>query len=181
MGDVQEFKNRKTIIIGEVNTGKTAYLGKILDMFLREEKTTIAVIDMAPNAIKGIGGKMRAEGIEPSRYYTAPIVAPRLMGKNVDEVENLAARNASLINDIIEKYLNSPVEVLFINDVSLFLQAGNIDKLFSLFNSTPTLIMNGYYGNSLGGGELGMREKWNMETLMKRCDRVIKLIKMPII
>ncbi len=170
---VEEFRNKKTIIIGEVNTGKTACLGEILDRFMEAGATEIAVIDMAPERVKGIGGKMRTECFGSISYYTAQIVAPRLMGKTEHEVQMLAEHNVKLIDNIFAEYLKNPCKVLFINDVSLYLQAGDPNKLFSLFDSSPTVIINGYYGYSLGGGKLGKRERENMNALRKRCDRVI--------
>jgi len=172
---VQEFRNNKTIIIGEVNTGKTAYLGEILDRFLEEGETDITVIDMAPESVKGIGGKMIKAGIYAIRYFTAQIVAPRLTGKTDQEVKMLAEHNAKLIDDIFVEYLKNPSKVLFINDISLYLQAGDLNKLLSLLSSTPTVIMNGYYGFSLGGGKLGKRERKNMNALQKRCNNVIRV------
>lgn len=172
---MQKFRNKKTIIIGEVNTGKTAYLGEILNGFLEEGETDITVIDMAPESVKGIGGKMSKREIYAIRYFTAQIVAPRLIGKTDQEVEMLATHNAKLINDIFVAYLKNPTKVLFINDVSLYLQAGDLNKLLSLLNSTSTVIMNGYYGFSLGGGKLGKRERENMIALQKRCNNVIRV------
>ena len=173
---VHEFKNRKTIIIGEVNTGKTVYLCEILNRFLDEGEKEIALIDMAPESIKGIGGKIDHEKIDAIKYYTAQIVAPRLTGKTLEEVETFAQHNAKLIDEIFIEYLKNPSKVLFMNDVSIYLQAGDLNKLLSLLHSTPTVIMNGYYGFSLGGGKLGERERENMETLQRRCDRVIKRV-----
>jgi len=170
---VEEFRNKKTIIIGEVNTGKTACLGEILDRFMEAGAREIAVIDMAPKRVKGIGGKMRTEGFSSISYYTAEIMAPRLVGKTEHEVQMLAEHNVKLIDNIFAEYLKNPCKVLFINDVSLYLQAGDPNKLFLLLDSSPTVIINGYYGYSLGGGKLGKRERENMNALRKRCDRVI--------
>ena len=172
---MQEFRNKKTIIIGEVNTGKTAYLGKILSRFLEEGETDLTVIDMAPESVKGIGGKMGTGGIKSISYYTAQIVAPRLVGRTMNEVERLAENNAKLIDDILLEYVKNPSKVLFINDISLYLQAGNLNKLFSFLYSTPTVIMNGYYGSSLGGGKFGKRERKSMKALLKRCNNVIRV------
>ena len=172
---MQEFINKRTIIVGEVNTGKTAYLGEILKRFLEGGEAEIALIDMAPESIKGIGGKMSMQGVDSARYYTAQISAPRLAGKSVDQTEALAGLNAELIEGIFEKYVKNPGKTLFINDVSLYLQTGDLHKLILFLDFTPTVIMNGYYGFSLGGGELGKRERHNMEELQKRCDRVIQV------
>lgn len=173
---VHEFKNRKTIIVGEVNTGKTVYLCEILSRFLDEGEKEIALIDMAPESVEGIGGKIDHEKTDAIKYYTAQIVAPRLTGKTVEEVETLAEHNAKLIDEIFVEYLNNPCKVLFMNDVSIYLQAGDLNELLSLLHSTPTVIMNGYYGFSLGGGKLGERERENMKALQSICDRVIKRV-----
>ena len=172
---MQEFRNKKTIILGEVNTGKTAYLDEILNRFLEEGEADITVIDMAPDSVRGIGGKMSKAEICSTRYLTAQIAAPRLTGRSYQDAKTLARHNARLIEDIFAEYLENPGKVLFINDISLYLQAGNLDKLLTLIGSTPTVIMNGYYGFSLGGGELGERERENMNALRKVCDNVIRV------
>lgn len=81
--------------------------------------------------------------------------------------------NVKLIDNIFAEYLKNPCKVLFINDVSLYLQAEDPNKLFSLFDSSPAVIINSYYCYTLGGGKLGKRERENMNALQKRCDRVI--------
>ncbi len=175
MIQIDDFKNRKTIIVGETNTGKTALTGKILEMFLVERDSNLAIIDMAPERLKGIGGKLPLKTIGCARYYTDRIVPPRLTGKTDHEVETLAWENAVILERIIENCLINPPEVLFINDVSIYLQAGDLQKLLLLIDTVPTVIMNGYYGLSLGGGKLGEREHQNMEFLQDACDIVIFL------
>ena len=130
---------------------------------------------MAPETTRGIGGKMDLRKRNSIRYLTAKIVAPRLMGGSQEEVEALAEQNALLIDHVISQYLKNASKVLFINDVSIYLQAGNLDRLLLLINSTPTVIINGYFGHSLGGGRLGERERKAMKALQERCDKVINL------
>jgi len=142
---IKEFRNKKTIIIGEVNTGKTTFLLDILSVFLKEGEKEITLIDMAPESIKGIGGKIDKDKIDAIQYYTARIVAPRLTGKTEEEVEKFARHNAELINKIFVEYLKNPTKVLFINDVSIYLQAGDLIELLALLHSTPTVIINGYF------------------------------------
>ena len=174
---MKSFMNKKTLIIGEVNTGKSAHLCKLIEEFIRAGENDLTVIDMAPEKVKGIGGKLNIEGHESIRYFTAPIMAPRLTGKTPQEVQALAEENARVIDEIFIIYLKKPSEILFINDVSIYLQAGDLEKLQTYISSTPTVIMNGYFGSTLGGGTLGERERRNMEELRKRCDRVIKKTK----
>ncbi|UCH06680.1 MAG: hypothetical protein JSV55_11340 [Deltaproteobacteria bacterium] len=172
---VYEYKDKKTIIVGEVKTGKTAYLSELINEFICQGEDGLVLIDMAPEQTKGVGGKMNiTEAGDLIRYRTAPIVAPRLMGRTTDEVDTLAKQNAELIENIFFEYLKNPGRTLFVNDISLYLQAGALCKLLSWLSSTPTVIMNGYYGSSLGGGKLGRRERKNMWSLMERCDRIIQ-------
>jgi len=170
---IQEFRGKKSLIVGEVNTGKTRCTAKILERFFDEGIRDLTIIDMAPRSVKGIGGKMGVHSRHSAKYFTAEIVAPRLVGKTIDETKMLAERNAGLVDEIFVDYLKKPGEVLFINDVSIYLQAGDLDKLLTYLQSTPTVVMNGYYGLSLGGGDLGKREGQQMKTLQERCDKVI--------
>ena len=170
---IQEFFGKKSLIVGEVNTGKTSYTAKILQRFFDEGILNPTIIDMAPRSTKGIGGKMKIDSRHSGKYVTTEIVAPRLVGKSVDETRMLAERNAGLIDEVFAVYLKKPGEVLFINDISIYLQAGDLDKLLAYLQTTPTVVMNGYYGASLGGGELGKRERKQMKRLQECCDRVI--------
>ena len=172
---IRGFINKKTLIVGEVNTGKTAYLNNILEKLLKEGHTDLSIIDMAPETIGDIGGKMSLGKLTFIRYLTAEIVAPRLTGGSQEEVEALAKENAWSIDAILLQYLNDPSKVLLINDVSIYLQAGDLDRLLSLLNSTSTVVMNGYFGYGLGGGKLGERERRKMKALQEKCDRVINL------
>jgi hypothetical protein len=172
---IEELKSKKTIIAGEVNTGKTALLGHLLKIFMDQGETRLAVIDMAPESTRGIGGKLLLDEALPLRYYTTQIVPPRLTGKSEEEVLMYAENNARLLEHIFLLYLEEPAQVLFINDVSIYLQAGDPEKLLSVLVSTPTTVMNGYYGSSLGGGSLGERERRNMTELLRLCDKVIEM------
>ncbi len=172
---IDNLRGKKTLIIGEINTGKTTLTKRILELFLAAGEEDIAIIDMAPERIKNVGGKMRVGYSTPVRYYTTRIVPPRLTGKSDEEVERLARENATLLDGIMETYLKNPARLLIINDVSIYLQAGKLETLLELINSTPTVVMNGYYGNSLGGGKLGERERQKMKFLQGLIDHIILL------
>jgi len=113
------------------------------------------------------------EGLDNVRYYTGKIAAPRLTGKTSEEVQMLAAQNARMIEEIFSEYMRHPARALFMNDVSIYLQAGDLENLLALVYATPTVVMNGYYGDSLGGGSLTVRERKYMKALQERCDIVI--------
>ena len=171
---VNEFRDKKTIIIGDVNTGKTALLLEILRSFYEEGTKAVTVIDMAPVSLRGIGGKIQTEGMHHVRYMTTKIVPPRLTGKTPEEIDTYAEQNARSIEVIFNEYIKDPGDTLFINDVSIYLQAGDPGRMILWLDSTPTVIMNGYYGTTLGGGSFGERERQNMDALIEQCDRVIR-------
>jgi len=107
--------------------------------------------------------------------YAPPVAAPRLTGQTPEEVLALARQNAAAIEESFAAYLANPAKALFINDVSLYLQAGDPTRLYQILAATPTAVINGYMGSSLGGGELGQREQERMTILAASCDQVIRL------
>jgi hypothetical protein len=171
----EDFRGRKTLILGEVKSGKTALLGRILAMFMAEDPTGLVVMDLAPPAIRGIGGKLSLPPGKAPRVFSPALTAPRLTGRNPDEVRELAEENARVIGRELASYLARPGHCLFINDVSMYLQAREPARLLRVIDVTRTVVMNGYFGHSLGGGELGDHERARMEVLRSHCRQVINL------
>ncbi len=178
-----DFLHRFTLIIGEVNTGKTTLTQKILDALSSKGGARIAVVDLAPHIISsdlkgrtaGIGGTLRATEDNRLNYYHCPVHAPRLQGKDEFEALRLADENARLIEFLFEKALEGKVDALFVNDCSLYLQAGESEKLIRWIGSAGTAIVNGYYGEALGTGILSTRERAGMDDLIEHCDHLIRL------
>lgn len=170
-----ELRGSWTLIAGEVNTGKTKLLAQLLAAFAAQGETSLALMDMAPETTRGVGGKLRVPpGLALCRFAPA-VIAPRLTGRTPEEVLALARANARSIEEAFAAYLAEPAQVLFINDVSLYLQAGEPARLYEVLEATPTVVLNGYLGASLGGGEMGERERRRMEELAARCARVYRL------
>lgn len=170
-----DIRGKKTIIVGDINTGKTLYTLRILDELEDEEYPSVAVIDCAPQAVRGIGGKMLEAERTGILYLTTVIEAPRLTGTSDEEIAELAAANARAIETIFDSYLRDPREILFINDVTLYLQAGSVDRLVEVMESAGTLVMNAYRGTSFQDSSLSRRERQLLGEIMRRCDRVIGL------
>lgn len=166
---------RRVLILGEVNTGKTGLLADALQAFLAAGQGGLAVIDMAPPTTEGIGGKLRGVWLDQVRYFSAELTPPRLTGETHQEVMELATRNARRLEQVFDAYLSEPALALFINDVSMYLQAGDPAHLEEVLAASPSVVLNGYYGHSLGGGELGRTERRRMEELMETCDLVIRV------
>ena len=87
----------------------------------------------------------------------------------------LANENANRIESLFEQAVTEQIDALFINDCSLYLHAGKIEKLITWIRTAETAVVNGYYGGVLGSGALSARERENMEHLMDCCDQVIHL------
>lgn len=165
-----DLQNKKTLIIGEVHTGKT----QVTQSLLQEAESltnNIAVIDMAPEPTKGVGGKLQPTSPETA-YYTTDIVTPRLSGKTAREIIELAETNKKRIESLFQTYI--PRSILFINDVSIYLQRGRVKTIVHIISSSHTVIMNGYLGTSLGEDPFSQKERESMLTLQGLCDILIR-------
>ena len=119
----EDYRNRRTLILGDVNSGKTRLTAAILDAFAEAgEAGRIALLDLAPDPVATVGGKM-APVHSKVRYLTCPIVPPRLTGRDEKDIAALAAANARRIEVLMDAYLSAPRDVLFVNDATLYLQA----------------------------------------------------------
>jgi len=78
----------------------------------------------------------------------------------------------------LDIYLDRPTPILFINDLSIYLQSGSWMKILDAMNRSDTFIANAYYGEALKEDlETGVSEveKRLVEKLSNRVDFIIKL------
>jgi archaellum biogenesis ATPase FlaH len=173
MKTCRTFFGLKTLIVGDVNTGKTSYT-QLLLLECRGKKTMV-VLDMAPEKVKNIGGKMQVLSDPEIHYFTTQIRPPRLSAENEEEAIKIANENAkSIERDLLSRAESIPADALIVNDVSLYLQMGNFKRLLQVMERFQTVILNGYYGEAFPDGKLTRRERENMEHLMNFCDQVIE-------
>ncbi len=179
---LEEILNKRTIIIGEIGHGKTRLTAKILDELINKiDPKNITVIDMAPTTVIGIAARISAytNAVSKVRYLVPSIIrAPRIEGKNKEEVIYLANLNKDSIEPLIQCFLNKPTKVLIINDLSIYFHAGDINKILECINIAETFIANAYYGESLPNDKnssISERERKLIEELIKNIDIVIKL------
>ena len=174
METVKTYLNKRTLIIGDVKSGKTARSLEILREFIQAGYADrIAVIDIAPDPLHGIGGKMTPPADAPLLYQTTTIAAPRLTGADEAHVNRLAVQNARAIEALFSSLRQQPKEILFVNDASLYLQAGDINTFLTTLTTASTQIINSYYGSTFADSALTRREKHLTEALMKTCDIII--------
>jgi hypothetical protein len=174
MDKIAKYISKKTLLVGDINTGKTA---RTLEMVHRLVDGgwagQITVIDLAPDTHGSVGGKMPVSETTALQYLTGPIVPPRLTASNDDQAQKLARANAQLAEDLFLQFTTHPSEILFVNDASLYLQAGHIEHLQAVLDIPATAILNAYYGDSFPDSALTRREKKMVSELIRLCDRVI--------
>jgi hypothetical protein len=176
MDKLNPYIGKRTLIIGDANTGKTGRALEILQLFLKEGYAKkIAILDMGIESVQGIGGKMKPPEGEPVLYLTIPITAPRLMGKDEHHALQLAEENANNIEKLFIKFQQKKREVLFVNDATLYLQAGRLERFIEILNTASTQVINAYYGSAFSDSKLTRREKKLTEDFMKTCDHVITM------
>jgi hypothetical protein len=173
----EKHMGHRTLIAGEVHSGKTIYTLTILRGLQGKDPSSRAILDLAPEETRGVGGKipLTAGEKEEILYFSPMILPPRMMGKNEAEVRRLAGENRRRIDPILAQIKKSAPAFLMVNDITLYLQDGKADHLLGYIEAIPTIIMNGYYGRYFGESPFSQRERSEMEALMSRCDRVIFL------
>lgn len=187
--DISNYLGRWTLILGEVNTGKTSLCRDVLlQMLQRGLAGRIEIIDLAPEIpetmminrkMKGIGGKLLPPEKENVIYLSAPLVPPRLTSKTEEEAIEKAQQNALKIMNLLEEYNRFARNILFVNDISLSLQAETAERVVKLMRKAETVVANGYYGKKLGGSILSQRERQEMELLKKYFHQIISTQKSP--
>ncbi|MEM3381624.1 MAG: hypothetical protein QXI59_00840 [Candidatus Bathyarchaeia archaeon] len=181
-----ELAHRKTLILGEISTGKTSLTARFLKEALQTENPKdITVIDMAPERTihrgKPIGGKIvdtvklpsTVKVLQPSGIYP-----PRRSAKSKEELLKLVEENRRAIEEILDIYLDRPTPILFINDLSIYLQSGRWMKILEAMNRSDTFIANAYYGEALKedlGTGISEVEKRLVKKLSDRVDFIIKI------
>jgi len=148
---------KRTLIYGDVGTGKTRLTVRLLEEAVKlgfAQKITI--IDMAPKTtvVRGIrvGGRLsEATDVTEGLRYLAPrrVETPRLAARNGEELLGLVEKNRRRIRKLLEEYVEKPTPILFVNDISIYLQSEDFDTLASAICRASTLIANGYYGRAL--------------------------------
>jgi len=183
--DTEDFLNRFTLIVGDINSGKTTLTGKILDNFCRDIGGVVTIVDLAPEiriqdleekaSAKAVGGKLDVPISKTVHYYHERIHAPRLRARDENEARKLAAENVRTIDALFSKAAQRKSDAIFVNDCSLYLHCGRASKLLKLIRSSPTSVVNGYFGRFFNDSSISIHERKEMENLTDHCDRLVRL------
>jgi len=165
---------RKLLILGDVNTGKTTGSRRILhDFCARGLGGRITVVDLAPvippelaaaRGVRGVGGTLDADPAAGVLVVHPALEAPRLSSASEAEAQRKAVANKGRI-DMAWPVAAGGRDIVFLNDGSIYLQAGSADELIAKLRGAATVVANGYLGERLGGGELTRHERTEMERL----------------
>ena len=182
--DFRNYVGRRTLLYGEVNTGKTYCTAKFVQYLLEIKNIKpkdISILDFAPKLAYysnlKIGGRIqdyyeksvKCNNIE----FIGVIIPPRLNAKNENELYSNICHNFNKIYEIIEIYNGNPTPVLIINDISLFLHLGSNKYLINTINKSDTFFGNSYYGSSISSKFsklISIREKRKVEFLIKNVE-----------
>lgn len=179
----EDCRDRFILIVGEVNSGKTTYTARLLRAYLLRFSEPVAVVDFAPRLPDrsdhpafqpGIGGRLPVPESPRVHRFSTDLAAPRLQAASIEERWRLARENAKRIESLWVHVAASGCPTVFVNDISLYLQAGSVETLVEWLDRFSTRVVNGYYGVSLGTDAFSARERLRMEQLMRRCDRVVR-------
>ncbi|MBD3173196.1 hypothetical protein GF326_12065 [Candidatus Bathyarchaeota archaeon] len=174
-------RGKKTLITGDVGSGKTMLTRKLLDEAIEQNEDT-TVIDFAPVAkiVKGIkvGGHLVREDEKIRVLKSDDIATPRLSAANADDLLRLTEINREITKQLLTSYIKDPTPVLFINDVSIHLQSGELEPILEAARKAETVIINGYMGEALKddlGSGVSHREHTLMNKLRQAVDQEIRL------
>ncbi len=134
----------------------------------------IVILDLAPDIPKevleakgltGVGGQLLPDDDSAVLRFHPSLVPPRLSSRTEAEALRKAQANRDSVDEILSGGLPERRDIIFINDASMYLQAGSSECLVQVLQLADTAVVNGYYGSGLGGGEISRRERDQMDRL----------------
>ena len=164
---------KKLLVMGDINAGKTTLCRQWLARLCAHGLgARIVVLDLAPDipptlaqarGLAGAGGYLLPPPDSDVLDLRTHLHAPRLSSATEAEAEEKAAHNARAIEALFDRFPQpgSGRDVLFVNDVTLYLQAGCASTLIGKIGraDVTTLVVNGYWGQRLGDSALSRRER----------------------
>lgn len=177
---------KKVLITGDLTSGKTALLARLLDEAIGEKHgAKISVIDMAPGRMTvnsytvGLTLKEHLKNLDLVRYMAPKrAYAPRIEGQTKSQVEKLALANAKNLGALLDEFKGLPSKILFVNDITLFLHRGELSKVLKAMNKCSTFIANGYRGKFPADDKdtgISRRERRLLDKLQNAVDLVVEL------
>lgn len=172
-------RDKKTLLLGS-NEKRTRITVQILVQAIEENEGTITIIDFSPlkTTLNGIevGGQLYAGTDRTVKILRSKLIKHTSLAQNAEELEKLSNYNKTVTDTILRKYTKS--DILFINNVNVHLQKGNLQDLWTVIKKTKTIIINGHRDEHPSQDyETGIfsRERLLIRRLESKMNRVIKL------
>ena len=177
-----DLNGRKTLITGDLGSGKIEYARRLLEEAIEEAKGLITVIDFSPSLRTKdgahVGGRLYNGDSPMVRVLSSKLVkTPRITAETPEELVRLAEYNRDITEALLEQF-NGSTDTLFINDVHIHLQRGTLQTLWDAIREVDTVILTGYMGSDHGddlGTGVSRRERTLMMRLGSKMDQVIQL------
>lgn len=177
-------RSKRVLIEGDVGSGKTRITRALLLEAASSSGDAVTLIDMAPPRRGGThspGGRImipRELSDAVRRLNPRCIARPRTEGSDREGVLRLAVANADKIAPCLEAFCRSPTDALFVNDLTIFLHAGNPELLRAAILKSSTFVGNAYSGTRIGGDKgsgIASNESHGLRELEEMMDAVIRL------
>jgi hypothetical protein len=178
----KEILGKKVLILGEAGSGKTKLAAKLLqELMMLVNPEEITVIDLAPQRVGEIGGKLtdyvnvnsRVRYLSPENVYT-----PRLSGASPKQVMHYAELNRKNMEPLLNRFIQNVTEVLVLNDVTLYLHSGKLETVLKCVRLANTFLATAYYGSKLAedlGTGISSKERQLTDKLAAFMDLTVKI------
>jgi GTPase SAR1 family protein len=180
--EATDILGRKVLIIGESGSGKTKLVARLFkELMLLMDPERITVVDLAPRRVGRIGGKITdyAEAGSKAKYLSPGIVyTPRLAGESREQVLHLARLNRKNMESLLNQFIQSPTEALIVNDITLYLHLGKLEKVLDCVRLAHTFLATAYYGSKLAndfGAGISSNEERQTDRLATFMDLTVKI------
>jgi len=176
----RDIVGKKVLILGEVGSGKTLLATRLLkELMMLFDPGEITVIDLAPQRVGEVGGKVseyvdsidKVKYLSPERVYT-----PRLTGTSREQVLKYAELNRRLMEPLFNEFVQRTTKILVLNDITLYLHAGELETVLKCMRLAETFLATGYYGSRLAedrGSGISVQERRLIEKLATYMDQII--------
>jgi len=173
---------KKVLILGEAGSGKTALAARMLEeLMLLFNPEEITVIDMAPQRIGEVGGRLSeiTNSVKKVKYLTPKkVYAPRLTGASREQVLKYAELNRRAMEPLFKMFVRRPTQILILNDVTLYLHAGELKTVLKSMRLAKTFLATAYRGSKLAedrGSGISRREEQSVKRLSAQVDQIVEI------